>query len=124
MKVPLQPSSLRPLCPVHGTLMTEIQPTPASVNEGVHEVGPMFKCHTDRCELFWARQHEHFEMWQGHPTYANADSSRRMRCLTREHGCLYLAAIHPTNLWTWKCSICDYSYTDAPGSWVNPPSWL
>jgi hypothetical protein len=118
-----KPSTLRPMCPVHGTLMVEVYPTPVDSNEPTRDADPAFRCQSEHCELFWAREHEHFELLQGRPVYTNSDPARRMRCLVRSHGCLYLAAIHPTNLWTWKCSVCDYAYTDAPGGWVNPPTW-
>ena len=111
----------RPLCPVHETVIVEVSPAPVRSNRSPQDVQSVFTCQSQHCELFWAGEHEHFELLPGRPVYTNADPSCRMRCLVRNHGCLYLAAIHPTHLWTWKGSICDYAYTDGSGGSVNPP---
>jgi hypothetical protein len=68
-----KPSTLRPMCPVHGTLMVEVYPTPVDSNEPTRDADPAFRCQSEHCELFWAREHEHFELLQGRPVYTNSD---------------------------------------------------
>lgn len=87
--------------------------------------GPICHCHVDGCTLYWSRQHEHFDLRNGSPAYTNSTSDTQMRCPNAGHGCLYLAEIDAAkNLWKWSCAVCNFSYTDAPGAWANPPTQL
>jgi hypothetical protein len=117
--------AIGPLCPVHQTFMIQDSAGAPAWNPDQEGPGPFFHCEVDGCGLHWSRQREHFEFRKETPTYTNCTSNTQMRCSQPGHGCLYLGVIDGRkNRWTWNCAICDYSYTDAPGAWANPPTLL
>jgi hypothetical protein len=114
-----------PLCPVHEKPMFEDSPSAYAWNPDQDGPGPFFHCEVDDCGLHWSRQREHFDLREGIPAYTNCTSNTEMRCPHPGHGCLYIGRIDARkNRWSWNCAVCDYSYTDAPGAWVNPPTLL
>jgi hypothetical protein len=114
-----------PRCPIHeAPLAHDFGSWPLALLPEEFGPGPLFKCVSGQCGLRSGQQHEHFELRDGRPKYTNLDSSKRMRCRIRGHGCLFVAEIsRGENKRTWRCASCARVLKASPGIWVNPPEW-